>query len=132
QKQFATHLNCDALRLRPTRSFDRIGCMIAGAVTNLSEEGQDKAAAERLVGQEYTADLAQAIGVKPVIGRWFTSDENERGRGPIMLISYRLWQRRFAGSPDVLGKKVRVTFTQSAGSDIATIIGVLPDGYDFL
>lgn len=130
QRLGATNRNCEALRLRPTQSFERIGCMVGGS-TNLSEEGQDAQAAEFLQGQEYTADFAQALGVKPILGRWFTSEENERGRGPIMLISHRLWQRRFGGSPDVLGKNVHVTFTQSAGSNIGTIIGVLPDEFEF-
>jgi putative ABC transport system permease protein len=131
QRLGATNRNCEALRLRPTQSFERIGCMVGGT-TNLSEESADAQAAEFLMGQEYSAELAQALNVNPILGRWFTTEENERGRGPIMLISHRLWQRRFGGSPDVLGKKVRVTFTQSAGSNIGTIIGVMPDGFEFL
>jgi putative ABC transport system permease protein len=131
QRAAATYMNCAALRQRPTQSFERIGCMVGGTATNLSEDGENAAAAERLFGQEYTADLAQVLGVEPVVGRWFTAEENERGRGPVMLISHRLWQRRFGASPDVLGKKVRVTFTQSAGHDMATIVGVVPAGFDF-
>ena len=130
QRNVATHANCAALRER-SRSFEHIGCGIPGIGANLSEEGQDAAAAERLIGQQYTADLADALGVGPLIGRWFTVEEEQPGRDPVILISYRLWQSRFAGSPNVVGRKVRVTGTQNTASDIATIIGVVPDGFDF-
>jgi putative ABC transport system permease protein len=126
----ATYADCLALRER-TQSFEHVGCMVNGSGTNVSEDGQDAALAERLIGQECTTDLTDVMGVQPLLGHWFTREDEQRGRDPMMLISYRLWQRRFAGSPDVVGRKVHVTATQSAGSDVATILGVLPERFDF-
>ncbi len=128
QKNVATNANCAAIRER-SRSFDGSGCFRPYLPMNLSDEVQTTEAAERLIGQQFTADLTQTLGVEPVIGRWYTAEEEEPGRDLVMLISYRLWQRHYAGSREVLGKKVYIA-SQNSTSSAATIIGVLPQGFD--
>ena len=67
-----------------------------------------------------------ALRLRPAIGRFFTADDDRRGggaSGPVAVISYALWQRRFGGAPDVLGKSQpieRVPFT---------IVGVMPPDF---
>ncbi|MHC1766606.1 MAG: ABC transporter permease [Verrucomicrobiia bacterium] len=75
-------------------------------------------------GQIATANFFDVLGVKPVIGRTFLADEDQRpGGDPVLVISHAYWQRRFAGRPDIVGQVVelnRVSFT---------IIGVAPPGF---
>ena len=128
QRNVGTNANCAAIRER-SQSFQSSGCFRPYLPMNLSDEFQTTEAAERLIGQQFTTDLTQTLGVKPVIGRWYTAEDEQPGRDLVMLISYRLWQRHYAGSRDVLGKKVYVA-SQNSTASAATIIGVLPDGFD--
>jgi predicted permease len=51
----------------------------------------------------------ELLGVRPILGRAITPDDDRAaGAGPVAVISYGLWQRAFAGSPSVLGRKIRV------------------------
>ncbi len=76
--------------------------------------------AERLDGQIVTYDMANVLGIRPVLGRTFTKEEDVP-RGPnVVMIGYGLWQTRFAGSSDVIGKTLRISARPY------TIIGVLP------
>jgi putative ABC transport system permease protein len=70
-----------------------------------------------------SGDYFEALGVPPVLGRTFTDDDDRRGggpNGPVAVISYGFWQRRFGASADVVGRALtldRVPFT---------VIGVMP------
>ena len=72
-----------------------------------------------------TAEVLPLIGVKPVIGRWFTPEEDRHGAPGTVIPSYSLWQGRFGGSTDVLGKKVILD------DEPCTVIGVMPAGFAF-
>src|SRR5437773_2109615 len=61
---------------------------------------------EVLTSLAVTADFFPVLGVKPLIGRTFTIDNEVDGNARVAVISYRLWQRRFGGSPDVLGQRL--------------------------
>jgi predicted permease len=64
-------------------------------------------------------NFADVLRTEPVLGRWFSSDDERRAPGEfVAVISYRIWQSRFAGSPGVLGKQVRLE------SQPYTVIGV--------
>jgi putative ABC transport system permease protein len=77
-------------------------------------------AAERITGQRCTPEFLQELGITPLRGRLFTAAEDEVDHpAPVVLISERLWRRRFASDPDILGKSIRMD-----GRDI-TIIGVM-------
>jgi putative ABC transport system permease protein len=125
----ATHANCRAIREWAQR-FEHLGCVLPASTTNIADPGPGGAAPERLVGQEFTAGVAEALGVTPVLGRWFSLEEEQRAE-PVMVISYRLWQRRFQGAPDVIGKQVHAT-GQRLAANMATIIGVMPPGFTLL
>jgi predicted permease len=67
-----------------------------------------------------------ALGVSPMLGRTFTPDDDRRGggsNGPVAVISYALWQRRFGGSRNAIGK------TQTFDGVPFTIIGVMPPSF---
>jgi hypothetical protein len=75
--------------------------------------------AEEITGRLVSGGFFQVLGVHPAIGRVFSADE-DRVATSHAVISYRYWQRRFGGRPDVLGKTLAVRNTT------LTIIGVTP------
>jgi putative ABC transport system permease protein len=102
-------------------SFDAIGAVINNAVDFGAEENGQ--AAERVRGENATPGLLHALGVQPLMGRLFTESEDEVDHtAPVILISQRLWLRRFGGEKDILNRKVLVNGVNTA------IVGVLaPD-----
>jgi putative ABC transport system permease protein len=83
-------------------------------------------APDRLAALQVSAEFFRLFGVIPVAGRVFERDAELPGRGNVLLISYRLWQDRFGGAADVIGRSVRVEGRPS------TIIGILPARFSFL
>ena len=75
---------------------------------------------ERVTGMPITASLLPMLGIQPVAGRLIQPDDDRVGGAPVVMISYALWQRRFAGSHDALGK------TLTLDNNPYTLIGVLP------
>jgi putative ABC transport system permease protein len=83
--------------------------------------------AEEFGKQSVTADFFPLLGVQPVRGRLFTTEEDRAAASTdtLLLISHRLWQSWFAGSDNVIGRKVLVNAVPR------TIIGVLPASFYF-
>jgi putative ABC transport system permease protein len=109
------------------RSFEAVGAFngIACGVRTLGFE-RDGAPAERILGQTVSPSLFRALGVTPVLGRTFTDDEDRVDQvAPVALISHRMWQRRFAGDPQILGKTMMLNRVRT------DVIGVLPQDFDF-
>jgi predicted permease len=80
---------------------------------------------EELPTRKVTANFWAVLGVRPVMGRTFTDEEDARN-ARLVVISYGLWQRRFGGARDVLGRTMTV-------NDIShEIIGVMPREFYFL
>ena len=67
----------------------------------------------------------QMLGVRPVLGRLFLPEESVKGGSPAALLSYALWQRQFHADPKIVGQAVTL------GQDRVTIVGVLPETFDF-
>lgn len=84
---------------------------------DLAEPGQPAA---RLRSLDATVDVFKTFRVAPALGRAFTAEEDQPGRNQVAILSYDLWQSRFAGAADVLGKSVRLN------AETVTIIGVMP------
>jgi putative ABC transport system permease protein len=81
---------------------------------------------ERLNSRYATAGLFPLLGVDAVVGRTFRAEEDRAGGAPVVLLSYGLWQRRFGGAPDAVGKSMTLD------SQPYTIVGVLPKGFELL
>src|SRR5215510_12519959 len=110
--------------------FTAAGCYIGVAGNVADPEDALTTGPEWLDGEMLTYHSAQALGVKPIMGRWFTQAEDHGDAEKVMLISYDLWQRRFNGTPDILGKRLRVA--DFGGNDSpSTILGVMPPGFVF-
>ncbi len=80
--------------------------------------------AERTIGSIVSANYFDAIGVHPILGRGFEPGEDVgRNAHPVTVISYQLWQGRFKGDPQIVGK------TQRLNGVVHTIVGVAPEGF---
>ena len=78
---------------------------------------------ERVRSSQIQANVLPILGVKPILGRNFTADE-DRPNGPrVVILGNGLWQRRFGGDPAIIGRQVQI-----AGFAF-TVIGVLPNGF---
>jgi len=77
--------------------------------------------AERLAGRQVTAGFFDTLGVRPLIGRAFTAEEDRPGEERVALLGEGLWLRRFGGDPGVLGRSLVLD------GEPYTVIGVLPD-----
>lgn len=81
--------------------------------------------AEEVAGASVTADFFSILGVNPILGRTFETGDDSPTGANLVVISEALWQRRFHGSPDAVGRVIEVN------SNPATIIGVIHQGSGF-
>src|SRR5437660_1424371 len=80
--------------------------------------------AERTTGSIVSANYFDAIGVHPILGRGFLPGEDiGQSAHPVAVISYQLWQGRFRGDPQIVGR------TQRLNGVMHTIVGVAPEGF---
>lgn len=80
---------------------------------------------ERLRGEMVTGNFFQVLGVQPVAGRLFTEQDDHAGAAPVVLLSYGLWQRKFGGSPQIIGQTISMNGTAY------TVLGVIPANFYF-
>jgi putative ABC transport system permease protein len=80
---------------------------------------------ERAQGARVTANLFPVLGVRPALGRAFLPEEEQFGRHHVVILSHGLWQRRYGGDPEVVGRAV------SVGGEAYTVVGVMPEGTAF-
>lgn len=102
--------------------FTRIGSFDYDALT-FSSPGEEPGRAH---GAEITASLFDVLGVKPILGRNFTADDEEYGKHHVVLLSYGLWQRRFGGDTGIVGRTVRLNTYPYV------VVGVMPRGMPFM
>ena len=75
-----------------------------------------------VLGGAVTINLFNVLGVQPFLGRTFTEEEDRLGENVIVL-SYGLWQSRYAGDPGVIGRSILMNDAKT------TIVGVMPQGF---
>jgi putative ABC transport system permease protein len=81
---------------------------------------------ERVPGVRITANLLGVLGITPARGRDFRGDEDRWGKHHVALLSHGLWQRRFGGDRQIVGRGITI------GNEAFTVIGVLPEGLPLL
>ena len=85
--------------------------------------------AEAAQGAWVTAGFMEGFGVRPAVGRGFAPADFSPGAPLVALISHRLWQTRFGGAADIVGRRFEAYVNDRPGEPQAfTIVGVLPDG----
>jgi len=80
---------------------------------------------EQVRGTTVTAELFDALGTRPALGRAFLPGDDSLGAEPVVVLSHALWQRRFGGDPQVVGRLLTVD------SRPHTVVGVMPKGFRF-
>ena len=103
------------------RLFDGIGAMDE-VTMNVADEGR---AAERYVGSYISANSFALLGLRPLLGRDFTPADESPGAAAVVVLGYAIWQSRYQGDPDIIGRTVRVNGVPS------TVVGVMPAGFGF-
>jgi predicted permease len=84
---------------------------------------------EHINGREVSAGFFTLLGAQPALGRDIRPEEDREGAEPVALISYGLWQRRFGGREDVIGKTIRLT--AGINDRNYTVVGVAPKEFWF-
>jgi putative ABC transport system permease protein len=98
-----------------SQSFDR---MAAYRGDNFNLTGQ--ASPERLRGIMASSTLFDVLGVKPIVGRVVSRDEDQRGGAPVVVLTSNFWRTRFGGDPQVVGHAITLN------DRLYTIVGVIP------
>ena len=81
---------------------------------------------ERITGAQVGDGFFTVMGAKPLLGRVFNEEEQIDGKDFVAVLSYGLWQRRFNGDPDIVGKTIAFS------SKPYTVIGVMPADFESL
>jgi len=80
---------------------------------------------ERVLSPVVSANFFSVLGVDPIIGRTFQDGEDNQNGPKVTVLTYGLWQRRFGGDPNIVGKNLTIS------GDSYTVIGVLPASFQF-
>ena len=105
------------------KSFDGMGLVSNGGLRLVLSDGTS--APETADGTQLSANSFQVLRQQPVLGRDFESGDEAPGAAPVAMLSYSFWERRYGKDPSIAGKTIRLN------SNPATIIGVMPPGFDF-
>src|SRR4030095_14116522 len=103
------------------RTFEGIGAMTFGPMNVADQSG----ATEQFDGLYLSANSFSLIGVRPLLGRDFRTEDDRPGAPPVVMLSERVWRTRFAGQRSLIGLRIRVNGMP------ATVIGVMPPGFAF-
>jgi putative ABC transport system permease protein len=103
------------------KSFTAMGAYGRPDNVTLSSGGDP----ESLHAARVSANFLDILGLHPTLGRSFLMEEDKRGGPPVAMIGSALWKRRFNSDPEIAGK------TATLDSTTYTIIGVLPDRFEF-
>jgi predicted permease len=87
-------------------------------VANISHGGR----AEHVGMRNVTHEFFDLFGIRPILGRSFTAEEDRPGGPKVVLLSEGLWKRMFDGDPGILGRSVTVD-----DDPAYTVVGILPD-----
>jgi predicted permease len=80
---------------------------------------------ERVTGYMISSAFFSTLGVQPILGRTFRSDDDQVGAAPVVLLGGGVWRRKFGSSPDVIGKSLTLNGTSYI------VVGVIPPGFTF-
>jgi putative ABC transport system permease protein len=98
--------------------FEEIGAGQGWPINMTSEDNP-----ELLRGQRVSSGFLQALAVQPVLGRLLLPEDYQADADPVIILSHRLWQRRFGGDREIIGKTLPA---EGAG---LTIVGVMPSNF---
>jgi len=124
-QSFGQNLNCTPSMYftyrDENRTFEQFGVWESNgaSVTGIAEPELPRA----LV---VTYGVLNALGVQPLLGRWFSRDDDTPGTAETVILTYGYWQRRFGGDKSIMGR------TLTINSKPHTVIGVMPEDFRFV
>ncbi len=80
---------------------------------------------EAVFGIRFGEEMFKVLGVQPLVGRTFQADDFKPGNDRVLVLGYPLWQRRFGGDPNIVGRSITLS------GESYTIIGVMPPQFRF-
>jgi len=101
-------------------SFQQIAAIAPG--TFIDRSGSEPL---RFKGARATPGLFGLLGISPLLGRAFTTEEAQPGHDHVALLSHSLWKERFGGDPAVVGQSIKLNDASY------TVVGVLPPSFVF-
>jgi predicted permease len=81
---------------------------------------------QQIWAHSVTANFFPMLGVAPALGRTFSPDEEKEGAGKVVVLSHKLWQMRYGGLSDVIGREILLDDEKYA------VIGVMPAEFEFM
>jgi predicted permease len=103
---------------RQARNFERMAIMQFRSF-NIARQGEP----ETLRAAGVSAGFFETLGAQPMLGRGLRPDEDEPGRNRVVVLSERLWNRRFGADPAVIGRKITLN------GDPYTVVGVMASAF---
>ncbi len=104
-----------------SRAFEQLAAHSGGGAFSLRDADQP----DVFNGARVSFNFFQTFGVQPMLGRTFSPEDGELNAPNTVVLSHRLWMRRFGGDPSIVGK----TFNTFEGA--TTVIGVMPHDFKF-
>ncbi|MGD8499981.1 MAG: ABC transporter permease [Phycisphaerales bacterium] len=86
---------------------------------------------ERFHGLHVSANFFRTLGVEPMLGRTFLPGEDQAGKNNVVVMSHGLWQRRFGGDPNLVGRTIVLTDLSGRADQACTVIGIMPPSFKF-
>lgn len=108
-----------------SHSFEAMGGADYWSPNLTSHDASDSNPAEHIYGLKVTQNLLPLLGIKPMLGRLFLPGEDQEGAEHEVILSSRLWQRRFNGDRNMLGKAITLN------GEGYTVVGVMPPSFHF-
>jgi predicted permease len=105
---------------RQSRSFAHVAGFSVGTLT-LTGSGDPL----HVAASWGTPDFFSVMGTVPLLGRVFTTDEQQQGHAQVAVLSHRLWQNRFGSSREIVGKSILLN------GQSCTVVGVMPQTFNF-
>ena len=90
------------------------------AMFNVTGDG----APDSLIGYRFSANMLQVLGVAPHLGRGFTPADDDPGAPKVVILSHRLWQRRYEGDRTIVGRALTLN------GERYTVVGVMPPEFN--
>lgn len=122
-----------------TQAFEQIALYTFGTFSFRDTEHP-----EQVPGARVSTNFFQTLGVQPYLGRTFSLEEGQLNGPSAVVLSYRLWQRRFGGDRAIIGKTIesydpfassqrsaRAGSSEKSGNADTTVIGVMPPDFKF-
>ena len=117
--------------IRCTKNFATENSVFSGLCAAASDHhievdtGQGGLPDEKIMGRMVSGNYFSVLGLEPAAGRLFSdSDDTAESANPVVVLGYEYWQRKFALSPSIIGKDIRLN-----GYPF-TVVGVAPAGFD--